>query len=112
VYPHARFKDRIVTGGENVFPAEVETALMRHPATADVAVFGVPDEKWGEVVTALVLAAAGPAPGARELCAFCHQHLARYKVGGVRQHSAPQAVRQAAKAPTAPPLLGRSGTPD
>ena len=55
VYIFDRVKDMIVSGGENVYPAEVENALMAHPAIADVAVIGVPDEKWGEVPMALVV---------------------------------------------------------
>jgi long-chain acyl-CoA synthetase len=80
LYLHDRVKDMIVTGGENVYPTEVENALMRHPAVADAAVIGVPDEKWGEAVKALVVvAAAGPAPAPDDLIAFCRQHLAGYK---------------------------------
>ena len=80
VYLHDRVKDMIVTGGENVYPAEVENALMRHPGVADVAVFGVPDPKWGEAVKAAVVPAdpANP-PSAEELIAFSHEHLAGYK---------------------------------
>ena len=69
----------IVTGGENVYPAEVENALMRHPAVVDVAVIGVPDERWGEAVKAVVVAAPGGTPDPEELIRFCHDHLAGYK---------------------------------
>jgi len=78
VYLHDRVKDMIVTGGENVYPAEVENALMRHPGIADAAVIGVPDEKWGEAVKAIVIP-DGPPPSPQELIAFCHEHLAGYK---------------------------------
>ena len=54
-----RIKDMIVTGGENVYPIEVEEALSQHPGVADVAVIGVPDERWGEAVMALVIRRAG-----------------------------------------------------
>ena len=61
IYIHDRVKDMIVSGGENVYPAEVENVLMAHPAIADVAVIGVPDERWGETVKAIVVRE----PGAR-----------------------------------------------
>jgi acyl-CoA synthetase (AMP-forming)/AMP-acid ligase II len=59
LYIRDRVKDMIITGGENVFPAEVEDVLMSHPPVADVAVIGVPDEKWGETVKAVVVTAPG-----------------------------------------------------
>ena len=55
LFIHDRVKDMIVSGGENVYPAEVENVLMAHPAIADVAVIGVPDEKWGETAKAIVV---------------------------------------------------------
>ena len=55
LYLHDRVKDMIVSGGENVYPAEVENVLMKHPGVADVAVIGVPDERWGEAVKAIVV---------------------------------------------------------
>jgi long-chain acyl-CoA synthetase len=79
VYLHDRVKDMIVTGGENVYPAEVENALMAHPAVADVAVFGVPDDRWGEAVRAAVVAAAGATPTEAELIAYAHERLAGFK---------------------------------
>jgi long-chain acyl-CoA synthetase len=80
VYLHDRVKDMIVTGGENVYPAEVENVLMGHASVADVAVFGVPDERWGEAVKAVVVLAAGIESVAPEdLIAFCRQQLAGYK---------------------------------
>ena len=57
LYIHDRVKDMIVSGGENVYPAEVENVLMAHPAVADVAVIGVPDERWGETPKAIVVRA-------------------------------------------------------
>jgi long-chain acyl-CoA synthetase len=59
LFLHDRIKDMIVSGGENVYPAEVENALLAHPAVADAAVIGVPDDKWGETVKAIVVRAAG-----------------------------------------------------
>ena len=59
LYIHDRVKDMIVSGGENVYPAEVENVLMAHPAVADVAVIGVPHERWGETAKAIVVRVAG-----------------------------------------------------
>jgi acyl-CoA synthetase (AMP-forming)/AMP-acid ligase II len=71
----------INTGGEKVHPEEVEGVLHGHPGVADVLVVGVPDERWGSAVTAVVQPAAGAtAPSAEELVAYCKQHLAGYKV--------------------------------
>ena len=74
-----RVKDMIVSGGENVYPAEVENALMSHPAVADAAVIGVPSERWGETVKAVVVLAPGAEAGDEELLAHCRERLARYK---------------------------------
>ena len=62
-----RKKDMIVTGGFNVFPREVEDALATHPDVAAVAVIGIPDDKWGEAVTAIVVPKSGTEPDEREL---------------------------------------------
>ncbi len=79
VYIHDRVKDMIVSGGENIYPAEVENVLMAHPAVADVAVIGVPHEKWGETPKAMVVKAAGAEVTEQELIDFCRERLARYK---------------------------------
>jgi long-chain acyl-CoA synthetase len=79
LYLHDRIKDMIVTGGENVYPAEVENILMSHQDVVDAAVVGVPDEKWGETPKAVVVRAAGSRLTASELIAFCREHLARFK---------------------------------
>ncbi len=79
VYIHDRVKDMIVSGGENVYPAEVENALMAHPAVADVAVIGVPDERWGETPKAVVVAAPGAEVDGAELISYCREHLAHFK---------------------------------
>jgi acyl-CoA synthetase (AMP-forming)/AMP-acid ligase II len=75
-----RIKDMIVSGGENVYPVEVEEALAHHPAVADVAVVGVPDERWGETVKALVVTAPGATVEAQDLIAFARGRLAGYKL--------------------------------
>jgi fatty-acyl-CoA synthase len=75
-----RIKDMIVTGGENAYPVEVESALMRHPAIAEVAVIGEPDEQWGESVVAIAALKAGASLTIEELCEFAGGSLARYKL--------------------------------
>jgi long-chain acyl-CoA synthetase len=72
-----RLKDMIISGGENVYPAEVETVLARHPQVADVAVIGIPDERWGETVHAVVVARPGLDPA--ELTAWARDQLAGFK---------------------------------
>ena len=78
LHVHGRLKELIVTGGENVAPAEVEQVLLAHRAVADVAVAGVPDPEWGEAVTAFVVASGEASP--RELADWCRGRLAPYKV--------------------------------
>ena len=70
----------IVSGGENVYPIEVEEALSHHPDVLEVAVIGVPDERWVEAVTALVVRRPGARPTAEELIAFARERLAGYKL--------------------------------
>ena len=75
-----RIKDMIIRGGENIYPREIEDVLFDHPAVAEAAVIGVPDEKWGEVVAAYVRPVPGqPAPVPEELQAHCRERLAPYK---------------------------------
>ncbi len=75
-----RGKDLIITGGLNVYPPEVELVLMEHPAVAACAVFGCPDDEWGEQVVAAIIPRDGAAANEAELCAFCREGLAAYKV--------------------------------
>ncbi|RDE24397.1 fatty-acid--CoA ligase [Motiliproteus coralliicola] len=74
-----RMKDMIVSGGENVFSAEVESALTRHPAVHEVAVIGIPSEEWGEAVHAIVRLKPGEEVSEQELIASCKEHIAGYK---------------------------------
>ncbi|HET9876332.1 MAG TPA: long-chain fatty acid--CoA ligase [Mycobacterium sp.] len=74
-----RVKDMVISGGENVYPAEVEDVLYGHPAIAEVAVLGTPHERWGEAVTAVVVLSPGAALTLDELRAFADDKLARYK---------------------------------
>jgi long-chain acyl-CoA synthetase len=77
-----RSANLIISGGVNIYPAEIDAVLLEHPAVADVAVIGVPNDEWGEEVLAVVEARAGVYPSsdlADELAAFCRRRLARYK---------------------------------
>src|SRR5579864_7061939 len=75
-----RLKDMIVTGGENVYSGEVEAVIYGHPAVREVAVFGVPDPQWGELVMACVVLKPGATLSADDLVAFCRRSLASYKI--------------------------------
>jgi len=77
-----RVKDMIISGGENIYPAEVENALYAHPDVSDVAVIGVPDERWGEVPKAVVVRRPGSTLSEEELLAFGRTRIARFKVPG------------------------------
>ena len=69
----------IISGGENVYPAEVENAVYSHPKVADVAVIGIPDAKWGEAVKACVVVKPGETLSEAEVIAHARQHIAGYK---------------------------------
>jgi fatty-acyl-CoA synthase len=75
-----RVKDMIISGGENIYPAEIESVLYGHPAVAECAVIGVPDEKWGEVGRALVVLRESVSADAADLLAYLDGRLARYKI--------------------------------
>ncbi len=80
LFIHDRVKDMIVSGGENVYPAEIENAIMAHPGVADVAVIGIPSERWGESPLALIIPAEGADPTEEEIIAHCSERLARFKL--------------------------------
>ena len=79
LFIHDRVKDMIISGAENIYPAEVENALMSHPEVADVAVIGVPHEKWGETVKAIITAVPDTDPSEEGLIEYCRERLAHYK---------------------------------
>jgi acyl-CoA synthetase (AMP-forming)/AMP-acid ligase II len=74
-----RARDMVISGGENIYPAEVEAVLARHPAVAEVAVIGRPDPAWGEAVHAVITPAGGSDPSAEEIIAWCRDRLAHFK---------------------------------
>jgi fatty-acyl-CoA synthase len=79
-YIMGRKKDMIITGGENVYPLEVEHLISQHPAVKEIAVFGLPDHKWGEMVTAVIVLREGMTLDENELIEYCSKKLGRYKV--------------------------------
>jgi acyl-CoA synthetase (AMP-forming)/AMP-acid ligase II len=101
-----RVKDMIISGGENVYPAEVENALLSHPKVADVAVIGVPDEKWGEAVKACVVVKEGETLTEAELIAHARKLIAGYKcpksvdfVAALPRNAAGKILRRELRAP-------------
>ena len=80
LYLHDRVKDLIISGGENIYPAEVENAIFGHPFVAEVAVIGVADAKWGETVKALIVPVAGAPHDAASIIAWAAERIARYKL--------------------------------
>ncbi len=79
LFIHDRVKDMIISGAENIYPAEVESAIYGHPAVAEVAVIGVPDDRWGEVVKAVVVLKPDMAAGADDIIAFARTRIAAFK---------------------------------
>jgi acyl-CoA synthetase (AMP-forming)/AMP-acid ligase II len=80
IYLVDRKKDMIISGGENIYPVEVESAISAHPHVVRAAVIGVPSEKWGEEVKAVVITRPGSALNAAELIAFLRPLIAGYKL--------------------------------
>ena len=104
-----RKKDVIITGGENVSRIEVEDVIFSHPAVAEVAVIGIPSEKWGETIMALVVLAEGEQVTEAELIAWCKDKAAGYKaptVDRVPRRAGPDRDRQAAEVQAARAVLG------
>ncbi|WP_375209425.1 fatty acid--CoA ligase [Hyphomonas jannaschiana] len=79
LYIHDRVKDMIISGGENIYPAEVENAVYGHPDVAEVAIIGVPDDKWGEAVKAVVALKPGAHPDADSILSFARSRIAGFK---------------------------------
>ena len=79
LYMHDRVKDMIISGGENVYPAEVEDAIYAHPQVLDVAVVGVPDDKWGEAIKAFVVLNEGSSISAEDIIEFSRTRIAKFK---------------------------------
>jgi fatty-acyl-CoA synthase len=80
IFIYDRVNDMIVSGGENIYPAEVENAIFGHPDVADVAVIGVPDDKWGETVKAIVIVKPGASQNADGIIAWARERVAGYKI--------------------------------
>jgi acyl-CoA synthetase (AMP-forming)/AMP-acid ligase II len=80
LYLQDRLNDMIVSGGENIYPREVEEVLFQHPGVADAAVIGIPDERFGEAVMAFVVRREGAVVDGHELVAHCRQRIAGYKL--------------------------------
>jgi acyl-CoA synthetase (AMP-forming)/AMP-acid ligase II len=106
LYIRDRINDLIITGGENVYPAEVESILVGHPAVADAAVIGVPDERWGEIVAAVVVKKPGMDVTDVELIQFSRQRIATYKTprmvqfaASLPRNAAGKLLRQEVRAP-------------
>jgi long-chain acyl-CoA synthetase len=80
LFIYDRVKDMIVSGGENVYPAEVENAIDGHPGVAEVAVIGVPDERWGEAVKAIIVPKQGVAADEASVIAWARERIGGFKV--------------------------------
>ena len=81
-----RIKDMIISGGENIYPAEVENALLSHPQIADAAVIGIPDDKWGEATKAFIVQTEGDPLDEAEVISFVRTQIAGYKCPKTVEH--------------------------
>ena len=79
VYIHDRIKDMIISGAENIYPAEVESAICDHPDVAEAAVIGIPDDQWGESVKAIVVMKPGKSATAADIIGFTRSRIAGFK---------------------------------
>jgi acyl-CoA synthetase (AMP-forming)/AMP-acid ligase II len=80
IYVVDRKKDLVIVGGENIYPAEIEDALLQNPKVADVGVIGYPHEKWGEAVKAIVVVKQGEKLNEQELIAWCQGRIGKFKI--------------------------------
>ena len=104
----------IISGGENIYPAEVESAICDHPDVAEVAVVGIPDDQWGEAVKAIVVMKPGKKASSSDIIGFTRQRIAGFKtpkIGGFHRGAAAQCVGQDLAPASARSLLGRQGSP-
>jgi fatty-acyl-CoA synthase len=106
LFVHDRIKDMIVSGAENVYPAEVENAIFGHPAVAEVAVIGVPSDKWGEKVKAIVVAKPDMAADAQSIIDWTRERVAGFKtpksvdfVAALPRNAAGKILRRALREP-------------
>jgi fatty-acyl-CoA synthase len=114
LYIHDRIKDMIISGGENIYPAEVESAICDHPDVAEVAVIGVPDEKWGEAVKAIVVMKSGKTATSSDIINFTRERIAGFKTPKTIDfiEALPRKrVGQDSAASPARSLLGGEGSP-
>ena len=114
LYLHDRIKDMVVSGGENIYPAEVENVLLGIPGVADAAVIGVPDERWGETVKAIVVPVAGTGVDEASIIGLLPGAVGALQVsdvGRVRDGAAPQSLGEDPEARAARALLARRRTP-
>ena len=98
----------IISGGNNIYPREVEEVMLQHPAVQEVCVFGVPDPEWGEVVKAVVVVRPGYEVTEDELIRHCRNHLARYKEAPVHRfcrRTSQECLWKGAQARTSGPVL-------
>ena len=113
LYIHDRIKDMIISGGENIYPAEVESAICDHPDVAEAAVIGIPDDKWGEAVKAIVVMKPGKQATATDIINFTRERIAGLQdaeIGRLSGGAAAQSVGEDLAAEFARSVLGGEGS--